>query len=137
LISQLRTPHVALVDGITFGGGVGVSVHGSFRVATERCALPGAARGGAGREPTIAGGARIGPPAHRRAPASRGACARPLAWPHELRCAALRCRTVFAMPECAIGLFPDVGGSFFMPRLPGGLGLYLALTGARLKASQG
>ena len=43
------------------------------------------------------------------------------------------CRTLFAMPECAIGLFPDVGGSYFLPRLPGSLGLYLALTGARLK----
>lgn len=39
---------------------------------------------------------------------------------------------MFAMPECAIGLFPDVGGSHFLPRLPGSLGLYLALTGARL-----
>lgn len=37
------------------------------------------------------------------------------------------------MPECAIGLFPDVGGSYFLPRLPGSLGLYLALTGVRLK----
>lgn len=36
LISRLRTPHVALIDGITMGGGVGVSVHGTFRVATER-----------------------------------------------------------------------------------------------------
>lgn len=36
------------------------------------------------------------------------------------------------MPECAIGLYPDVGGSWFLPRLPGGLGLYLALTGARI-----
>ena len=42
-------------------------------------------------------------------------------------------RTLFAMPECAIGLYPDVGGSFFLPRLPGGLGLYLGLAGARLK----
>lgn len=76
LISRLAKPHVAIVDGICFGGGVGVSVHGTFRVATER--------------------------------------------------------TVFAMPECAIGLYPDVGGSYFLPRLPGSLGLYLALTGARL-----
>ncbi|KAL4457481.1 hypothetical protein ABPG75_012346 [Micractinium tetrahymenae] len=76
LISRLRTPHVALIDGITMGGGVGVSVHGTFRVATER--------------------------------------------------------TVFSMPECAIGLYPDVGGSYFLPRLHGGLGMYLALTGARL-----
>jgi len=43
--------------------------------------------------------------------------------------------TLFAMPETAIGLFPDVGGSYFLPRLPGGLGLYLALTGERLKAA--
>ena len=41
--------------------------------------------------------------------------------------------TVFAMPETAIGFFPDVGGSFFLPRLEGALGSYLALTGHRLK----
>jgi enoyl-CoA hydratase/carnithine racemase len=40
------------------------------------------------------------------------------------------------MPECAIGLYPDVGGSFFLPRLPGALGMYLALTGARLSVSR-
>jgi enoyl-CoA hydratase/carnithine racemase len=61
------------------GGGVGVSVNGRFRVATEK--------------------------------------------------------TLFAMPETAIGLFPDVGGSFFLPRLAGAMGMYLALTGARLKGS--
>ena len=42
-------------------------------------------------------------------------------------------RTVFAMPECGIGLFPDVGGSRFLTNLPGKLGTYLALTGAQLK----
>ncbi len=72
-------PIVALLDGIVMGGGVGVSVHGSHRVATER--------------------------------------------------------TIFAMPETAIGLFPDVGSSYFLPRLPGALGLYLGLTGARLDAA--
>eukprot|EP00051_Salpingoeca_urceolata_P014105 m.178554 g.178554 ORF g.178554 m.178554 type:complete len:381 (+) comp17982_c1_seq2:409-1551(+) len=76
-INTLRTPYVALLDGITMGGGVGLSVNGMFRVATER--------------------------------------------------------SLFAMPETAIGLFPDVGGSYFLPRLPGSLGMYLALTGARLK----
>jgi len=77
LIGNLRTPYVALISGITMGGGVGLSVHGHYRVASEK--------------------------------------------------------TLFAMPETAIGLFPDVGGGYFLPRLPGKLGLYLALTGFRLK----
>lgn len=77
LIGTLHIPYVALIDGITMGGGVGLSVHGRFRVATEK--------------------------------------------------------TLFAMPETAIGLFPDVGGGYFLPRLGGKLGLFLALTGHRLK----
>uniref|UniRef100_A0A8C0GTB2 3-hydroxyisobutyryl-CoA hydrolase n=2 Tax=Chelonoidis abingdonii TaxID=106734 RepID=A0A8C0GTB2_CHEAB len=76
-IGTCQKPYVALIDGITMGGGVGLSVHGHFRVATEK--------------------------------------------------------TVFAMPETAIGLFPDVGGGYFLPRLPGKIGYYLALTGFRLK----
>lgn len=76
-IGQYRKPYVALIDGITMGGGVGISVHGKYRIATEK--------------------------------------------------------TLFAMPETAIGLFPDVGGSYFLSRLEGKLGLYLALTGQRLK----
>ncbi|KAM9486692.1 3-hydroxyisobutyryl-CoA hydrolase, mitochondrial [Clarias gariepinus] len=76
-IRTYRKPYVALIDGITMGGGVGLSVHGRFRVATEK--------------------------------------------------------TLFAMPETAIGLFPDVGGGYFLPRLQGKLGLFLALTGFRLK----
>ncbi|CAL8106406.1 unnamed protein product [Orchesella dallaii] len=79
LIGTLRIPYIALIDGITMGGGVGLSVHGLFRVATEK--------------------------------------------------------TLFAMPETGIGLFPDVGGGYFLPRLGGKLGLYLALTGHRLKGS--
>jgi 3-hydroxyisobutyryl-CoA hydrolase len=78
-ISQLTKPYVALLNGVTMGGGVGLSVHGSHRVAMEE--------------------------------------------------------TVFAMPETGIGFFPDVGGSYFLPRLHGELGMYLALTGARLKGS--
>ncbi|CAG7836885.1 unnamed protein product [Allacma fusca] len=77
LVGTLHIPYIALIDGITMGGGVGLSVHGQYRVATEK--------------------------------------------------------TVFAMPETAIGLFPDVGGSYFLPRLGGRLGLFLALTGYRLK----
>merc|ERR1719505_465986 len=77
LTGTMKTPYVALIDGITMGGGVGFSVHGPFRVATER--------------------------------------------------------TLFAMPETAIGLFPDVGGSHALPKLHGSLGMYLALTGCRLK----
>ncbi len=44
-------------------------------------------------------------------------------------------RTVFAMPETGIGLLPDVGGGWFLPRLPGETGMWLALTGARIKAA--
>ena len=44
-------------------------------------------------------------------------------------------RTTYAMPETGIGLFPDVGGGWFLPRLPGKTGLWLALTGARIKAA--
>jgi enoyl-CoA hydratase len=44
-------------------------------------------------------------------------------------------RTTFAMPETGIGLFPDVGGGWHLPRLPGKSGLWLALTGARIKAA--
>ncbi|OMJ91473.1 hypothetical protein SteCoe_5959 [Stentor coeruleus] len=40
--------------------------------------------------------------------------------------------SIFAMPECSLGLYPDVSGGYFLPRLPGSVGLYLALTGARL-----
>lgn len=43
-------------------------------------------------------------------------------------------KTLFAMPETGLGLFPDVGGGHFLPRLPGETGMYLALTGARIKA---
>ncbi|WP_020399587.1 enoyl-CoA hydratase/isomerase family protein [Kordiimonas gwangyangensis] len=43
-------------------------------------------------------------------------------------------KTLFAMPETGLGLFPDVGGGWFLPRLPGETGMYLALTGARIKA---
>ncbi|CAK0775452.1 Enoyl-CoA hydratase [uncultured Gammaproteobacteria bacterium] len=41
-------------------------------------------------------------------------------------------KTLFAMPETAIGIFPDVGGSWFLPRLPGRIGIWLGLTGAKL-----
>mgnify|MGYP002046255416 CR=1 FL=1 len=41
--------------------------------------------------------------------------------------------SIFAMPETGIGFFPDVGGTYFLPRLRGQLGMYLGLTGARLR----
>ena len=78
-IKHFPKPYVALLRGFVMGGGVGVSVHGSHRVADETMQ--------------------------------------------------------FAMPETGIGLFPDVGGSFFLPRLPGEIGMYLGLTGARLKTA--
>ena len=78
-IKEYPKPYIALLDGITMGGGVGLSVHGSHRIATERL--------------------------------------------------------MFAMPETGIGLFPDVGGTYFIPRTPGETGMWLSLTGARLKAA--
>ncbi|MFT4085728.1 MAG: enoyl-CoA hydratase/isomerase family protein [Gordonia sp. (in: high G+C Gram-positive bacteria)] len=42
---------------------------------------------------------------------------------------------LIAMPETAIGFFPDVGSTYFLPRLPAGVGLWLGLTGARLRGS--
>jgi enoyl-CoA hydratase len=74
-IKNFRKPYVALIDGIVMGGGVGVSVHGSHRVAGDRFS--------------------------------------------------------FAMPEVGIGFFPDVGATWFLPRMPGELGVYCALTGER------
>jgi enoyl-CoA hydratase len=44
-------------------------------------------------------------------------------------------RTTFAMPETGIGLFPDVGGGWFLPRMPSHIGIWLALTGGRIKAA--
>lgn len=79
LIATYKKPFIAFMDGITMGGGVGLSVHAPLRIATER--------------------------------------------------------TVFAMPETTIGFFPDVGASFFLPRMPGAVGTYLALTSERLKGA--
>jgi len=81
IIKHYPKPYVALIDGIVMGGGVGISVHGSHRVAGDRFS--------------------------------------------------------FAMPEVSIGLFPDVGATWFLPRLPGELGAYCALTGERLNAADG
>src|SRR5690606_9822849 len=76
-IKHYPKPVVALIDGICMGGGVGISVHGSHRVGTERI--------------------------------------------------------TFAMPETGIGFFPDVGGSYFLPRMPAETGMYCALTAGRLQ----
>jgi enoyl-CoA hydratase len=69
-------PVVAFMDGITMGGGVGISQPAKYRIATEN--------------------------------------------------------TRFAMPETGIGLFPDVGGGWYLSRLEGRVGAYLALTGGRI-----
>jgi enoyl-CoA hydratase len=78
-VHRYPKPYVAVIDGITMGGGAGISVNGRYRIATER--------------------------------------------------------TLFAMPETAIGLFPDIGATHFLNRCPGCLGIYLGLTGARLRAA--
>ena len=76
LLFTYDKPTVAIMDGITMGGGVGISLPCTYRVATENTRL--------------------------------------------------------AMPETSIGLFPDVGGGWYLSRLPGRVGQFMALTGARL-----
>ncbi|HEX3573226.1 MAG TPA: enoyl-CoA hydratase/isomerase family protein [Rhodopila sp.] len=78
-IATYPKPYIALVDGICMGGGIGLSVHAPYRVATEHAG--------------------------------------------------------FAMPETAIGFFPDIGATFLLPRLAGALGTYLGLTGARVNGA--
>ena len=80
LLFTYAKPTIAFMDGITMGGGVGLSQPCRYRIATEQ--------------------------------------------------------TRFAMPETAIGLFPDVGGGWYLSRLPGRTGQFLALTGARLDGAE-
>lgn len=80
LLFTFEKPTVAIMDGITMGGGVGISQPCTYRVATEN--------------------------------------------------------TRFAMPETSIGLFPDVGGGWFLSRLSGRVGQFMALTGARLDGAE-
>ncbi len=80
LLFTYPKPTVAIMDGITMGGGVGISLPCDFRIATENTRL--------------------------------------------------------AMPETGIGLFPDVGGGWYLPRLPGRVGEFMALTGARLDGAE-
>src|SRR5437763_8655015 len=78
-IHRYPKPYVAILDGITMGGGAGVSVNGPYRVATER--------------------------------------------------------TMLAMPQTAIGLFPAVGATRFLNLCPGRIGRYLGLSGVRVGAA--
>jgi enoyl-CoA hydratase len=80
LLFAYPKPVVAFMDGVTMGGGVGISQPAKFRVVTEN--------------------------------------------------------TLFAMPEGAIGLFPDVGAGWYLPRLRGRTGVFMALTGARLDGAE-
>ncbi|MDF1683816.1 MAG: enoyl-CoA hydratase/isomerase family protein [Legionellaceae bacterium] len=79
LISVFGKPYISLMDGLTIGGGVGITLHGSHAVGSEQFA--------------------------------------------------------FMMPEASIGFFPDIGASHLLSACPGGFGLYLGLTGRRLKSS--
>ncbi|MEV5612754.1 enoyl-CoA hydratase/isomerase family protein [Streptomyces sp. NPDC052225] len=79
LIAAYPKPYTAVIDGYAMGGGLGISVHGSARVVSDRATL--------------------------------------------------------SMPETSIGFFPDIGASFFLPRLPGAVGRYLGLTGARISGA--
>jgi len=79
LLYEYPKPYLAVMDGITLGGGMGLAQGSRLRIVGER--------------------------------------------------------TRMAMPEVAIGFFPDVGGSYFLSRLPGKLGMYLALTGVQIRAA--
>lgn len=79
LIAGYPKPYIAVIEAAAFGGGLGISIHGSIRIVTENAVL--------------------------------------------------------AMPETAIGFVPDVGSSYFLSRLPGHVGRYLALTGTRISGS--
>ena len=80
LIANYPKPYIAFMDGLVFGGGMGISQGASHRIVTER--------------------------------------------------------TKMAMPETGIGLFPDVGGGYFLSRCPGFVGEYLALTGVQMGADE-
>ncbi|KAL0863543.1 hypothetical protein Bca101_042661 [Brassica carinata] len=80
VLAKYSKVQISILNGIVMGGGAGISVHGRFRIATEK--------------------------------------------------------TVFAMPETELGLFPDVGASYFLSRLPGFFGEYVGLTGARLDGAE-
>jgi enoyl-CoA hydratase len=75
-IFHFPKPYIAFLDGITMGGGVGLSIHGSHRIVTQQ--------------------------------------------------------TLFAMPETGIGFYPDVGGTYFLTKIPCKIGYYLGLTGTRI-----
>jgi enoyl-CoA hydratase len=80
LLFTYPKPTIAIMDGITMGGGVGIGLPCQVRIATENTRL--------------------------------------------------------AMPETGIGLFPDVGGGWYLSRLPGRVGQFMALTGARLDGAE-
>jgi enoyl-CoA hydratase len=80
LLFTYPKPTLAVMDGITMGGGVGIALPCDYRVATENTRL--------------------------------------------------------AMPETGIGLFPDVGGGWYLSRLPGRIGQFMVLTGARLDGAE-
>jgi enoyl-CoA hydratase len=80
LLFTFPKPTMALMDGITMGGGVGIALPCTYRIATENTRL--------------------------------------------------------AMPETGIGLFPDVGGGWYLSRLPGRVGQFMVLTGARLDGAE-
>jgi len=80
-ISECTKPYIAVMHGITMGGGMGVSVHGTHRIVTETSLL--------------------------------------------------------AMPESRIGFFPDVGASYFLPRLPYRAGYWMGLAATSIGAAEG
>ena len=124
LIQTYPKPYLAFMDGIVMGGGMGlcqgVALADPKGQAGSAPGEPCARQGVASADPMGQAGSAPGEPFARQGGKLR----------------IVTEKTKMAMPETGIGLFPDVGGGYFLSRCPGHLGEYLALTGQTIDGGQ-